>query len=121
MEDSVVVALVYILLFVLTVDVIYIAMLLAPRRPTPYKEMRYEAGNLESGPAKAPLAMQYIGYILMLVALEPAVAIPIAIYVFFGDIFATGIAALVGGLVVLTASTYAYNYAKRVEMWRISS
>jgi NADH-quinone oxidoreductase subunit A len=67
MDDATAVALVFGVLFLLTVETVYLAMLIAPRRPTPYKLMRYEAGNPETGPAKAPLAMQYLGYLLMLV------------------------------------------------------
>jgi NADH dehydrogenase subunit A (EC 1.6.5.3) len=33
--------------------------------------------------------MQYLGYVLMLVALEPAAAIPIAVYMFKGDLLLT--------------------------------
>lgn len=121
MDDALVVALVYLLLFILVVETIYLVMLIAPRRPTPYKLMRYEAGNLESGPPKAPLAMQYMGYVLMLVTLEPAVAIPIAIYMLTGDIFTTGLAAVAGGVVTLAASTYAYSYSKKIELWRVTS
>jgi len=86
MDDATAVALVFGVLFLLMVETVYLVMLIAPRRPTPYKLMRYEAGNPETGPAKAPLAMQYLGYLLMLVTLEPAAAIPIAVYMFKGDL-----------------------------------
>ncbi|MFN7105714.1 MAG: NADH-quinone oxidoreductase subunit A [Pyrobaculum sp.] len=119
MEDAVAVALAFGLVFYLMISTIYLAMFIAPRRPTPYKQMRYEAGNLEAGPAKAPLAMQYLGYLLMLVALEPAAAIPIAVYLFLHDIAATAVAALVGILITLAATIYAYRYAKEVNYWRI--
>jgi NADH dehydrogenase subunit A (EC 1.6.5.3) len=120
MDDATAVALVFVVLFVLMVGAIYLVMLIAPRRPTPYKLMRYEAGNPETGPAKAPLAMQYLGYLLMLVTLEPAAAIPIAVYMFTKDILLTVLTAVIGGLVALAASTYAYSYAKKIEYWRIS-
>ena len=120
MDDATVVALVFGILFLLTVDTVYLVMLITPRRPTPYKLMRYEAGNPETGPAKAPLAMQYLGYLLMLVTLEPAVAIPIAVYMFTGDLLLTVITAVMGGVVALAASTYAYSYARKIELWRLS-
>ncbi len=120
MDDATVVALVFGILFLLTVDTVYLVMLITPRRPTPYKLMRYEAGNPETGPAKAPLAMQYLGYLLMLVTLEPAAAIPIAVYMFTGDLLLTVITAVIGGVVALAASTYAYSYAKKIELWRLS-
>jgi len=120
MDDATVVALVFGILFLLTVDTVYLVMLITPRRPTPYKLMRYEAGNPETGPAKAPLAMQYLGYLLMLVTLEPAAAIPIAVYMFTGDLLLTVITAVMGGVVALAASTYAYSYAKKIELWRLS-
>jgi NADH-quinone oxidoreductase subunit A len=120
MDDATAVALVFGVLFLLTVETVYLAMLIAPRRPTPYKLMRYEAGNPETGPAKAPLAMQYLGYILMLVTLEPAAAIPIAVFMFTGDLLLTVLTAVIGGAVALAASTYAYSYAKKIELWRLS-
>ncbi|MEM1597345.1 MAG: NADH-quinone oxidoreductase subunit A [Pyrobaculum sp.] len=119
MEDAVAVALVFAVLFLLMVGTVYAVMLIAPRRPTPYKLMRYEAGNPESGPAKAPLAMQYFGYVLMLVTLEPAAAIPVAVYMLTGDFYTTAVAAAVGAAVSLAASTYAYRYAKKIENWKI--
>jgi len=120
MNDAIAVALVFGVLFLLMVGTVYLVMLIAPRRPTPYKLMRYEAGNPETGPAKAPLAMQYLGYLLMLVTLEPAAAIPIAVYMFTGDLLLTVFTAVVGGVVALAASTYAYSYAKKIELWRVS-
>jgi NADH-quinone oxidoreductase subunit A len=120
MDDATAVALVFGVLFLLMVETVYLVMLIAPRRPTPYKLMRYEAGNPETGPAKAPLAMQYLGYILMLVTLEPAAAIPIAVYMFKGDLLLTVLTAVIGGVVALAASTYAYSYAKKIELWRLS-
>jgi len=125
MDDATVVALAFLVVFILMVGTVYLAMLIAPRRPTPQKLMRYEAGNPETGPAKAPLAMQYLGYLLMLVALEPAAALPIAVYIFRVSQRLTSTVdtvtiytALVGILVLLAASTYAYRYAKKIELWR---
>ncbi len=120
MDDATVVALVFGVLFLLMVGTVYLVMLITPRRPTPYKLMRYEAGNPETGPAKAPLAMQYLGYLLMLVTLEPAAAIPIAVYMFTGDLLLTVFTAVIGGVVALAVSTYAYSYAKKIELWRVS-
>ncbi|MEM0483339.1 MAG: NADH-quinone oxidoreductase subunit A [Pyrobaculum sp.] len=121
MDDATAVALVYTVLFLLMVETVYLVMLIAPRRPTPYKLMRYEAGNPESGPAKAPLAMQYLGYVLMLVTLEPAVAIPLAVHIMFNNLQLTVITALIGGVVAVAASAYGYRYAKRIELWRVTS
>ena len=120
MNDATAVALVFLILFGLMVGAIYLVMLIAPRRPTPTKLMRYEAGNPETGPAKAPLAMQYLGYVLMLVTLEPAAAIPIAVFMFTGSLLLTVLTAVVGGVVALAASVYAYDYAKRIELWRVT-
>lgn len=121
MSDAEVIVLAFAVLFVLMVGTIYGVMLIAPRRPTPQKLMRYEAGNPETGPAKAPLAMQYLGYILMLVTLEPTAAIPIAIYLASGDLYSTVFAALIGGLIAVAVSAYAYNYAKRIELWTVGT
>ncbi len=119
MEDWLAVTLAFLIVFVLMLETIYLVMFIAPRRPTPYKQMRYEAGNLEVGPAKSPLAMQYLGFLLMLVTLEPAVAIPIAIYLFTNDLWLTILTTLLGSSVALAASSYAYRYAKEIELWRV--
>ncbi|MCU7786683.1 NADH-quinone oxidoreductase subunit A [Pyrobaculum sp. 3827-6] len=121
MSDAVAVALAFTILFLLMIGTVYLVMLIAPRRPTPGKLMRYEAGNPETGPAKAPLAMQYLGYILMLVALEPAVAIPLAVQMAFKDLALTATTALIGGVVAVAASLYGYHYAKKIELWRASA
>lgn len=121
MNDATAVALVFSVLFLLMVGTVYLVMLIAPRRPTPNKLMRYEAGNPEAGPAKSPLAMQYLGYILMLVTLEPAVAIPLAVQMAFKDTALTIATSLIGGAVAIAASLYGYQYAKKIELWRASA
>lgn len=119
MEEALVVALAFIILFVLMLAAVYDVMLIAPRRPTPQKLMRYEAGNPEAGPPKAPLAMQYLGYVLMLVTLEPVAALPLAVFLFTNNVELTIAVALLSAVVILAASIYAYKYAKRIDMWRV--
>jgi NADH-quinone oxidoreductase subunit A len=53
--------------------------------------------------------------------LEPAAAIPIAVFMFKGNLTLTVLTAIVGGVVALAASTYAYRYAKKkIELWRVT-
>ncbi|MCC6020307.1 MAG: NADH-quinone oxidoreductase subunit A [Thermoproteaceae archaeon] len=119
MTDLAAVALALAVLFALMLGTVYLALLIAPRRRTPYKLMRYEAGNPEAGPAKAPLAMQYLGYLLMLVTLEPVAAIPIAIYMLLGDVQLAALSAAACGAASAAAFSYAYHHARRVERWRV--
>ncbi|MGC9118898.1 MAG: NADH-quinone oxidoreductase subunit A [Thermoproteus sp.] len=54
--------------------------LLAPRRASGAKEVRFEAGNPPYGKARRRMAMQYIVYVYLAVAVESVVGMSIAFY-----------------------------------------
>ncbi|CCC82434.1 NADH-quinone oxidoreductase subunit A [Thermoproteus tenax] len=77
MSDWIIVSVIFLLVFGLTLLAIYLIYLLAPQAPTEAKRRRYEAGNPPHGEPKSRLAMQYFGYVLMLVTLGALIAVPL--------------------------------------------
>lgn len=87
-------------------------------RAEPWKEARFESGNPEKGEARARVSMQYLGYLIIFLAVEPALIL-----------LALALAApkeLVGRLGLLYAAmvlvyapfmVYAVKEAGRVEEW----
>ncbi len=72
-----------IFLLALTASLIALLMaprLLAPRRLTRAKEVRFEAGNPPYGKARRRMVMQYLGYVYLAMATESIVGASIALY-----------------------------------------
>ena len=111
-----------ILLVVLLATVYGLHVLLRPSREVSSaesrKEARFEAGNPEKGEAKARVSMQYLGYLIIFLAVEPALIL-----------LALALAApkeLIGRLGLLYAAivlvytpfiVYAVKEASRIEKW----
>lgn len=57
------------------VAIILVARYLAVRRPSAVKSLRYEAGNPPVGSPKYVLPMQYVGFLVMFLGVEPIVAL----------------------------------------------
>jgi NADH-quinone oxidoreductase subunit A len=57
------------------VAIVLVARYVAARRPSPVKELRYEAGNPPVGAPKYVLPVQYIGFLVMFLGIEPVVAL----------------------------------------------
>jgi len=93
------------------------SLLLAPRNPNPNKLRRYEAGNPPHGDAKAPLLMQYMGFALLLVAIEPIVVISALLLI---GIVANSLLVLACAIVIsATSAALAYRYSKEVKEWSV--
>jgi len=60
--------------------------------------------------------MQYFGYVLMLVALEPLMAVPV-VYFAISPTAASAIYLLVTVAVIVLASLYAYVHSKDIRKW----
>jgi len=63
--------------FILTVGLVIILVIITQGRPDVealerFKFLRYESGNPMKGEAKRVLSMQYFGYLVLFLALEPA-------------------------------------------------
>lgn len=93
--------------------VLLIKKIIKVKLTNPVKIMRFEAGNVPVGPAKSILPIQYIGFLMMFLAVEPIIALLLALSVGFTS-FNLGYALLV----MVFLATYspliyiAYNDAK---------
>ncbi|ABW01271.1 NADH-quinone oxidoreductase subunit A [Caldivirga maquilingensis] len=56
----------------------------------PVKVMRFEAGNVPVGPVKSALPMQYVGFLLMFLSVEPITALLLALSIAFTGPLNTG-------------------------------
>nr|KJR72708.1 MAG: NADH-ubiquinone oxidoreductase [Vulcanisaeta sp. AZ3] len=55
--------------------IIYVTRRLAARNPNPVKLQRYEAGNPPVGEARYLFPIQYVGYLLLFLGVEPIIVI----------------------------------------------
>ncbi len=55
--------------------IIYVTRRLAARNPNPSKLQRYEAGNPPIGEARYVFPVQYVGFLLMFLGMEPIIVI----------------------------------------------
>lgn len=93
------------------------SLLLAPRNPNPNKLRRYEAGNPPYGEAKAPLLMQYMGFALLLVSIEPIAVISALVLI---GATASSIVVLVCAILVsIAVAALAYRYSKDIREWSL--
>jgi len=87
----------------------------------PLKYMRYEAGNpVKKGEARGKVSMQYLGYLIIFLAVEPAVvllAILLAAPRSYSGILLELFAIMIGVYAPLLA--YALREARRIESWMI--
>lgn len=119
MQDWLAVAIAVALLLGLTLLAIYAVYLIAPQAPTEAKRRRYEAGNPPHGEPKAPLAMQYFGYVLMLVTLEPLVVLPIVYFALKPTSLASAAMVLAALALVAAASIYGYAHSRDIRKWTV--
>lgn len=117
MSDWLALTIVFLLILGLTLLAIYAIYLIAPQAPTEAKRRRYEAGNPPQGEAKSRLAMQYFGYVLMLVTLEPLIAVPIIYFAISPLSVESAIYLLVIVALIVLASLYAYAHSKDIRKW----
>ena len=63
--------------------ILLIRRIIKVRVTNPVKVMRFEAGNVPVGPVRSILPMQYIGFLLMFLSVEPIVALLLALSISF--------------------------------------
>mgnify|MGYP001773049982 CR=1 FL=1 len=63
--------------------ILLIRRIIKVRVTSPVKVMRFEAGNVPVGSVKSTLPMQYVGFLLMFLAVEPIVALLLALSISF--------------------------------------
>ncbi|NOZ89431.1 MAG: hypothetical protein GXO15_05850 [Crenarchaeota archaeon] len=95
---------------------------LATRGPgAPMKEARFEAGNPPRGPGRFPALYQYLGYVLMFIALDPVFMLLFVLPSGTGRWMEALLLSLASVAVLLPPLAYALRYARRPEYWRLQS
>gem|GEM_PF-836685 len=92
---------------------------IAPKRPSIVKERRFEAGNPPTGPPKTRLAMQYLGFVLLLTTVEPIIVITTILIV--GALGLANAWLIIGIAIVLSiiAVYFAYRYSITIREWML--
>ena len=92
---------------------------LATRGPEhPMKRLRYDAGNPPRGPGRPPVLHQYLGYILVFIALDPVFMLLFILPSLAGDWARASAMALASVALLMPPLWYALRYARRREYWR---
>jgi len=78
-------ALLFLVFIGLVVDglVLLIRRIIKVRLTNPVKVMRFEAGNVPVGPVRSILPMQYVGFLLMFLSVEPVTALLLTLSIGF--------------------------------------
>lgn len=86
-----------------------------------YKLMRFEAGNPMKGEARRKVSMQYLGYLIMFLAVEPAVIL-LALSLAAPREALSGVLSLYAVFIAVYAPLlyYAVREARRVESWTLT-
>jgi len=117
-KEVVAVALVIIIAVLTDVALLLIARILPKRKPTDLKYMRWEAGNIPLATPKYVLPMQYYGYLILFMALEPVAVLfmLIAVYPAYAiQLFA--LSAIIIAPAVYYAFYQAYELAERRDFY----
>lgn len=117
MSDLVAFTIVFLLILGLLFLAVYAIYLIAPQAPTEVKRRRYEAGNPPQGEAKSRLAMQYFGYVLMLVTLEPLIAVPLVYFALSPTSVESALYLVIIVVLLALASLYAYVHSRDIRRW----
>ncbi|WP_460123315.1 NADH-quinone oxidoreductase subunit A [Stetteria hydrogenophila] len=112
------------LLLLLLATVYVLRVILSPSREVaglePRREARYEAGNPEKGEARTRVSMQYLGYLIIFLAVEPAVILlALALAAPRGLVGRLGLLYTAIVLVYAPFLAYALREARRVERWTL--
>jgi len=85
----------------------------------PLKRLRYDAGNPPSGEARLPVLYQYLGYVLIFVALDPVFMLLFLLPTLAGNWKPAVLLSIVSVLILLPPIAYAVRYAGRREYWSL--
>jgi|Deesub1362A_J573_1020465.scaffolds.fasta_scaffold00772_8 NADH-quinone oxidoreductase subunit A len=112
MEEIIVVGIVVVVCLLLDGIILGLAKVLPKKNPTDLKYLRYEAGNIPLGVPKWTLPMQYYGFMVMFMALEPVVVL-LLIFSVFPSISSAFLLAI--ALVMFLPAIYlVYDYAVKI-------
>lgn len=95
-----------------------LARVLTPRRPSPEKFARFEAGNPPFGRARGLFPMQYYPYLIVFLTVEPLVIYLFLIMMALHEMAIT-VGLLFAGLSIVLAIPllFALDSARRLELW----
>ena len=113
------------ILLIVLVAVVMFLMNITRARPDieakePLKYQRYEAGNPPKGEARGKVSMQYLGYLIIFLSVEPAVIL-LAILLAAPQALAGKLLTVLGVFIAVYTPLLAYSIAesKRVESWML--
>ncbi len=119
-QDAIVSVAAVLLATTLPVLLVIIFLRLATRGPDhPFKSLRYDAGNPPSGPGRFPALYQYLGYILVFIALDPVFMLLFVLPRGAGQWRDALLLSLAMVLILLPPLGYALRYARRMEYWQL--
>jgi len=122
-EGIVAIGVAFAVTFVVLLAVVLFALLLSAGKEHPMKRARYEAGNPPKGEARTWLPMQYFGYLIIFLSLEP---ILILLFLFPEYVRATGdtvrplLLTLIILLIAVPPLVFGLKQADRVEFWKLT-
>lgn len=82
-----------------------------------FKRLRFEAGNPPGGEARVPTLYQYLGYILIFIALDPVFMLLFVLPAAGGRGYQVAFLVLASVAAILPPIVYAVRYARRREYW----
>lgn len=109
----------------LTLGLIWLLKILTQGRPDVeslerFKYLRYESGNPMKGEARKVLSMQYFGYLVLFLALEPAlILVALTLLVSPGNVRNLVVIYLILILVFTPLLVYGIRESRRVESWTL--
>lgn len=119
------VAIIPIALTIVFLAVIHIIALLVSARPDvdarkPFKYERYEAGNPPKGEPRKAVTMQYFGYLVMFLALEPVIVLFALTMLARGELASRVLLVYTAILAVfIPFLIYGIRESRRVESWSL--
>ena len=116
LESALVVGILIAVCILMDVAILGLAKILPQRNPTPVKIQRFEAGNPPLGVPKFVMPMQYMGFMVMFMALEPILVLFLLISAYPSVEFAYIV--LLSIILIIPPVYIAYNYALEIAMIR---
>lgn len=108
-ENILVIILIVAVALITDLAIVVLVRVIPKYRPTEVKLQRFEAGNIPIGHPKWVLPMQYLGFVVMFLALEPVFVLLLLLSAFpSADVYAFTLIALA---LLLPALYVGYNYS----------
>jgi len=115
-ESALIVGILIGVCIIMDVAILGLAKVLPQKNPTPVKIQRFEAGNPPIGVPKFVMPMQYMGFMVMFMALEPVLVLLLLLSAYPTPAFAYIL--LVSMILIVPPLYIAYNYSLDIAMIR---